>query len=199
MGTGAMINGCLDVENSNMSAPLLAKTFGITLFSIISAIAFATILGTVSGLIVAASGAVAHDLMDKYMKMKLTEKGKVTAGRFAAVGVGIIAIILGIIFEKQNVNFLVGLAFAIAASANLPAILMLLFWKKTTSQGISWGIIVGMVASLVIILFSPTLYEIYGLPSDQAWIPLQNPGIISIPLGFITLVIVSLMTKKKTV
>jgi cation/acetate symporter len=199
MGTGAMINGCLDVENSNMSAPLLAKTFGITLFSIISAIAFATILGTVSGLIVAASGAVAHDLMDKYMKMKLTEKGKVTAGRFAAVGVGIIAIILGIIFEKQNVNFLVGLAFAIAASANLPAILMLLFWKKTTSQGISWGIIVGMVASLAIILFSPTLYEIYGLPPDQAWIPLQNPGIISIPLGFITLVIVSLMTKKKAV
>ncbi|MBI5475721.1 MAG: cation acetate symporter [Ignavibacteriales bacterium] len=199
MGTGAMINGCLDVENSNMSAPLLAKTFGITLFSIISAIAFATILGTVSGLIVAASGAVAHDLMDKYMKMKLTEKGKVTAGRFAAVGVGIIAIILGIIFEKQNVNFLVGLAFAIAASANLPAILMLLFWKKTTSQGISWGIIIGMVASLVIILFSPTLYEIYGLAPDQAWIPLQNPGIISIPLGFITLVIVSLMTKKKTV
>lgn len=199
MGTGAMINGCLDVENSNMSAPLLAKTFGITLFSIISAIAFATILGTVSGLIVAASGAVAHDLMDKYMKMKMTEHGKVTAGRFAAVGVGIIAIILGIIFEKQNVNFLVGLAFAIAASANLPAILMLLFWKKTTSKGISWGIIVGMVASLVIILFSPTLYEIYGLPPDQAWIPLQNPGIISIPLGFITLVIVSLMTKKKTV
>lgn len=197
MGTGAMINGGLDVESSNMAAPLLAKTFGITLFSVISALAFATILGTVSGLIVAASGAVAHDLMDKFMKIKMTEKSKVTYGRIAAVGVGIIAIILGIIFQSQNVSFLVGLAFAIAASANLPAILMLLFWKKTTSKGIAWGIVVGMVASLVIILFSPTMYEIMGFPPESAPIPLQNPGIISIPLGFITLVVVSLIKKKK--
>ena len=199
MGVGAMINGGLDLESSNMSAPLLAKTFGITLFSIISAIAFATILGTVSGLIVAASGAVAHDLLDKYMKIKMTETMKVNYGRMAAVGVGIIAIILGILFQNQNVNFLVGLAFAIAASANLPAILMLLFWKRTTSKGIAWAISVGMLASLLIILLSPTLYEIYGLPASDAPIPLQNPGIISIPLGFITLVTVSLLTKRKTV
>ena len=197
MGSGAMINGSLDVQNSNMSAPLLAKTFGITLFSIISAIAFATILGTVSGLIVAASGAVAHDLMDKYMKIEMTEHAKVRAGRLAAVVVGIVAIVLGIIFEKQNVNFLVGLAFAIAASANLPAILMLLFWKKTTSKGIAWAISVGMLASLGIILLSPTLFEIYGLPPARAPIPLQNPGIFSIPLGFLTLIVVSLLTKNK--
>jgi cation/acetate symporter len=196
MGTGAMINGCLDVESSNMSAPLLAKTFGITLFSIVSAIAFATILGTVSGLIVAASGAVAHDFMDKFLKIDMTEKGKVKAGRIAAVVVGIVAIILGILFKNQNVNFLVGLAFAIAASANLPAILMMLFWKKTTSSGIAWAIVVGTLASLGIILFSPTLYEIYGLNSQDAPIPLQNPGIISIPLGFLTLIIVSLLTQK---
>jgi cation/acetate symporter len=199
MGTGAMINGGLDLESSNMSAPLLAKTFGITIFSIISAIAFATILGTVSGLIVAASGAVAHDLLDKYMKIKMTDAMKVTYGRMAAVGVGIIAIILGILFQNQNVNFLVGLAFAIAASANLPAILMLLFWKRTTAKGISWAISVGMVASLLIILLSPTLYEIYGLPAADAPIPLQNPGIISIPLGFMTLIAVSLFTRRKTV
>jgi cation/acetate symporter len=86
---------------------------------------------------VAASGAVAHDFMDKFLKMDMTEQAKVKAGRIAAVFVGIIAIFLGILFEKQNVNFLVGLAFAIAASANLPAILMLLFWKRTTSSGIS--------------------------------------------------------------
>ncbi len=195
MGLGAMVSGGMDVENSNMAAPLLAKTFGITLFSIISAIAFATILGTVSGLIVAASGAVAHDLLDKYKQIKMTDKGKVTAGRISAVAVGIVAIILGIIFEKQNVNFLVGLAFAIAASANLPAIIMLLFWKKTTAKGIAWGITVGMLSSLLIILISPTLYEIYGLDPQKALIPLQNPGIISIPLGFITLVTVSLLTK----
>jgi cation/acetate symporter len=197
MGTGAMINGGLDVESSNMSAPLLAKTFGVTLFSIVSAIAFATILGTVSGLIVAASGAVAHDFMDKYLKIDMTEEGKVKAGRIAAVVVGIIAILLGILFKNQNVNFLVGLAFAIAASANLPAILMLLFWKKTTSSGIAWAIVVGTLTSLGIILLSPTLYEIYGLNPLDAPIPLQNPGIISIPLGFITLIIVSLMTANR--
>jgi cation/acetate symporter len=195
MGTGAMINGGLDVESSNMAAPLLAKTFGILIFSIISAIAFATILGTVSGLIVASSGAVAHDLMDKFMGIKMNDKQKVSAGRTAAVIVGIIAIVLGIIFQKQNVNFLVGLAFAIAASANLPAIIMLLFWKKTSSKGIAWGITVGMLSCLAIILFSPTMYEIYGLKPSTAPIPLQNPGIISIPLGFITLTLVSLFTK----
>lgn len=199
MGVGAMINGGLDVESSNMSAPLLAKMFGLTLFSIVSAIAFATILGTVSGLIVAASGAVAHDLMDKFMKIKMTENQKVSYGRMAAVIVGLVAIVLGIIFEKQNVNFLVGLAFAIAASANLPAIIMLLFWKKTTAKGISWAIVVGALTALLIIMLSPTMFEIYGLPPESAIIPLQNPGIISIPLGFITLVVVSLLTQKKNV
>lgn len=197
MGFGAMINGGLDPESSNMAAPLLAKTFGLTLFSIISAIAFATILGTVSGLIVAASGAVAHDLMDKYLKVKMTEKQKVGYGRIAAVIVGLLAIILGIIFEKQNVNFLVGLAFAIAASANLPAIVMLLFWKKTTAKGISWAIVVGAVSSLIIIMLSPTMFEIYGLAPEAAIIPLQNPGIFSIPLGFLTLIVVSLSTQPK--
>ena len=196
LGSGAMVNGTLDPENSNMAAPLLAKTFGVLLFSIISAIAFATILGTVSGLIVASSGAVAHDLMDKYMKVKMTEKQKVMAGRLSAVVVGIFAIILGIIFHDQNVSFLVGLAFAIAASANLPAIVMLLFWKKTTSKGIAWAIVVGMSSALLIILFSPTMYDIYGLNPATAPIPLQNPGIISIPLGFLTLIVVSLLTKK---
>ncbi len=196
MGAGAMFNGGLDMESSNMSAPLLAKTFGIVLFSIISAIAFATILGTVSGLIVASSGAVAHDLMDKYMNVKMTENQKVNAGRVAAIVVGIFAIILGIIFKDQNVSFLVGLAFAIAASSNLPAIIMLLFWKKTTSRGISWAILVGMISSVLIILLSPTMYEIYGLRGSDAPIPLQNPGIVSIPMGFITLVLISLVTKK---
>ncbi len=199
LGTGAMINGTLDPENSNMAAPLLSKAFGIMLFSIISAIAFATILGTVSGLIVASSGAVAHDLMDKYMKVKMTEKGKVTAGRIAAICVGIFAIILGIIFENQNVSFLVGLAFAIASSSNLPAIVMLLFWKQTTAKGIAWGIMVGMFSALILILLSPTMFEIYGMSPDKAIIPLKNPGIISIPLGFLTLVVVSLFTKNHRV
>ena len=197
MGLGAMTNGVLDMESSNMSAPLLAKYFGIGLFAIISAIAFATILGTVSGLIVAASGAVAHDLMDRYMNLKLSDKAKVRAGKLTAIVVGGIAILLGILFKGMNVSFLVGWAFAVAASANLPAILMLLFWKKTTAQGITYSILVGIISALTIILLSPDMYDRYGLDPASAPIPLGNPGIISIPLSFITLIVVSLMTRKK--
>lgn len=197
MGLGAMTHGVLDMGSSNMSAPLLAKYFGVGLFSIISAIAFATVLGTVSGLIVASSGAVAHDLMDRFMNLKLTDKGKVRAGKISAVVVGAIAIMLGILFKGMNVSFLVGWAFAVAASANLPAILMLLFWKKTTAQGIASSILVGIVAALTIILLSPDMYIRYGLDPATAPIPLGNPGIISIPLSFLTLIVVSLMTQKK--
>lgn len=196
MGLGSMISGVLDVESSNMSGPLLAKSFGVGLFSIISAIAFATVLGTVSGLIVASSGAIAHDFVDKYLKVEMTDKGKVRAGKIAAVCVGIFAILLGILFKGMNVSFLVGLAFAVAASANLPAILFLLFWKKTTAKGIAWSIFVGIVSSIGIILLSPTMYERYGLIPQNAPIPLDNPGIISIPLAVITLVTVSLFSQK---
>lgn len=195
MGLGAAVNGVLDVESSNMSGPLLAKYFGIGLFSIISAIAFATVLGTVSGLIVASSGAIAHDFMDKYLNLKMDDRKKVKAGKLAAFGVGIFAIILGILFKGMNVSFLVGLAFAVAASANLPAILFLLFWEKTTAKGIAWSIITGIVSSVTLILFSPTMYEKYGLPASSAIFPIDNPGIISIPLATIVLVVVSLLTQ----
>jgi len=196
MGLGAMTNGVLDVESSNMSAPLLAKFFGIALFSIISAIAFATVLGTVSGLIVAASGAVAHDLMKNFAGIDMSDKGQVKAGKISAICVGIVAIILGILFKGMNVSFLVGLAFAVAASANLPAIFMVLFWKRTTAAGVASSILVGMVSALAIILMSPSMYDRYGLGGANAPIALDNPGIISIPLAFITLVVVSLITKK---
>ncbi len=197
MGFGAMINGVLDMESSNMSAPLLAKSFGIIVFSIVSAIAFATVLGTVSGLIVASSGAIAHDFIDRYLKVKMTDKGKVRAGKLAAFGVGILAIFLGIIFKGMNVSFLVGLAFSVAASANLPAIVMIIFWKKTTSRGIAASIVVGILASVIIILLSPSMFEQFRLPRENAPMPFDNPGIISIPLSFLTLVVVSLFTQKK--
>jgi cation/acetate symporter len=196
MGLGAMVNGVINPADSNMAAPLLARSFGQLLFAIISAIAFATVLGTVSGLIVAASGAVAHDLFDRYLKIKMDDRQKVRAGKISAFVVGGIAILLGILFKGMNVTFLVGLAFAVAASANLPAIIMLLFWKRTTSKGIAASIVVGIVASLGLIAFSPDLYTLYGLNPLDAPIPLSNPGIISIPLSFITLVVVSLMTQK---
>ena len=199
MGLGAMVNGVLDVQSSNMAGPLLARFFGIAIFSIISAIAFATVLGTVSGLIVAASGAVAHDLIANYFGIPLTDKGQVKAGKIAAVVVGVFAILLGIAFKGINVSFLVGLAFAVAASANLPAILMMLFWKKTTAKGISASIVVGIISAMTIILLSPKTFTVYGLPPESAPIAMNNPGIISIPLAFITLVVVSLMTQKDEV
>lgn len=196
MGLGAAVNGVIDVESSNMSAPLLAKAFGVGLFSIISAIAFATILGTVSGLIVASSGAIAHDFIDRYLGKNLEDKKKVMAGKIAAFSVGIVAIGLGIAFKGMNVSFLVGWAFAVAASANLPAILMLLFWKKTTAKGIAWSIVTGIIAALGIILTSPTMWERYGLKAADAPHMLDNPAILSFTLALIVLVIVSLATRK---
>jgi len=195
MGLGAMVSGVLDLNSSNMSAVLLAKQFGILLFSIISAVAFSTVLGTVSGLIVAASGAVAHDLMDNFLGVDFTDKGKVRAGKIAAIVTGVIAIVLGIIFKGVNVAFLVGWAFAVAASANLPAILMLLFWKKTTAKGIALSIYVGMFSALTIIMLSPKMWKQFDF-AGTAPLPIDNPGIISIPLAFITLIIVSLLTQK---
>lgn len=198
MGLGAMVNGSIDLSNSNMSAPLLAKGFGIFIFSIISAIAFATVLGTVSGLIVASSGAVAHDIMDRFLNIKMTDKQKVTAGKITAIAVGIIAMILGILFQGMNVSYLVGWAFAVAASANLPAIIMVLFWKKTTAKGVVASISVGLLSSMLIILLSQTTIDgIYHLVDVTSIVPINNPAIISVPLAFITIVVVSLLTKKK--
>ena len=197
MGLGAVVNAALNPVTDNMSAPLLARTFGTFLFAVISAIAFATVLGTVSGLIIAASGAVAHDLMDRYLQLGFNEKQKVRAGKIAAFVVGIIAIMLGILFQGMNVSFLVGLAFAVAASANLPSIIMILFWKKTTAKGIAASIVTGMVSAIGIIMFSPSMYDKFGLNPATAPVPLDNPGIISIPLSFLVLVVVSLLTQKK--
>lgn len=197
LGLGAMTGGVIDLTNNNMSAPLLARSFGLGIFAIISAIAFSTILGTVSGLIVASSGAVANDLMHKFLKINMSEKKMVMAGRITAIGVGIIAMALGIAFKHMNVSYLVGWAFSVAASANLPAIIMVLFWKRTTSKGVIASIAVGLVSALGLILLSPdTFSQVYGLPAADAPMPFSQPAIISVPLSFITLVVVSLMTKK---
>jgi cation/acetate symporter len=195
LGLGAMTSATVNPADNNMSAPLLADAFGTFLFAMISAIAFATVLGTVSGLIIAASGAVAHDLMDRFGGLIKNERQKVIAGRVAAFVVGAIAILLGIAFQGVNVSFLVGLAFAVAASANLPCIVMMLFWKRTTSKGMVASMIVGIVVSVGIILFSPTAWELYGLQPADAPIPFKNPGIFAIPLSFLAIFLVSKLTK----
>jgi cation/acetate symporter len=196
LGLGAIVNGVLNPVSDNMSAPLLANSFGNVLFAIITALAFATVLGTVSGLIVAASGAVANDLMDKFFKRSMDEKAKVFAAKATAVIVGIISVVLGILFRGVNVGFLVGLAFSVAASANFPSIIMVLFWKKTTAAGIVASILVGSFTSIGIIFLGPDMFELYGQQRSAAWIPLGQPAIVSMPLSFITLVVFSLIQKR---
>ncbi len=198
LGFGSMISGGLDLTNSNMAAPLLAKNFSVAIFAIISAIAFATVLGTVSGLLVASSGAVVHDLVGSTKHKTMSDKTEVKIGKIAAIVVGCIAIVLGIVFKNMNVSFLVGWAFAVAASANLPAIIMVLFWKRTTAKGVIASIIVGLVSAMAIILLSQSTYnDVYHLVNVTAPMPIDNPAIISIPLSFLTLIVVSLMTKQK--
>lgn len=195
LGIGAIANGVLNPLNDNMSAPLLARSFGELLFAAVTALAFATVLGTVAGLIIAASGAVANDLLDRYMKLDLSGNGKVIAAKSTAVVVGVISVVLGILFKDVNVGFLVGWAFAVAASANFPAIIMVLFWKRTTAAGVVSSILVGMTAALAIILLGPDMFVRYGMKQADAWIPLGQPALFSMPLSFLVLIVVSLLTR----
>ena len=195
LGLGAMTSGALDPTDTNMAAPLLAKSFSDTLFAVISAIAFTTVLGTVSGLIMAGSGAVAHDLVENVFGVRMNDHEKIRVGKLAAVGLGLVAMVLGIVFRNFNVSFLVGWAFNIAASANLPALVMLLFWPRTTRQGIIAAVTVGMLASLAWILLSADTFEkVYGISRDLALTPFSQPGLVTIPLGFLVLIVVSLLT-----
>jgi cation/acetate symporter len=195
MGLGAMTSGALNDTDTNMAAPILARSFSELLFAIISAIAFTTVLGTVSGLILASAGAVTHDLLESSGAVHLTDHERVRIAKIASVAVGIVAIVLGILFKELNVSYLVGWAFSVAASANLPALVMLLFWPRTTRQGVIAAVIVGMASSLAWILLSgDTFAAVFGLPKESAPVPFSQPGIVTIPLGFITLVVVSLMT-----
>lgn len=197
LGIGAIANGVLNPLNDNMSAPLLARSFGEMLFAAVTALAFATVLGTVAGLIVAASGAVANDFLDRYMKLDLSGNAKVIAAKSTAVVVGVVSVVLGILFKDVNVGFLVGWAFAVAASANFPAIIMVLFWKRTTAAGVVSAILVGMSAALAIILLGPDMFVRYGMERVDAWIPLGQPAILSMPLSFLVLIGVSLLTQPK--
>jgi cation/acetate symporter len=197
LGLGAMASGTLDVTDTNMAAPLLAKSFSPLLFAVISAIAFTTVLGTVSGLILAASGAIAHDLMKNVLKMEMNDDAQVRAAKIAAVVVGVLAMILGIANQKMNVAFLVAWAFNVAASANLPSLVMLLFWKRVTKQGITAAITVGLVSSVAWLLSSePAFKNVYG-STQPGLVPFSQPGLVTIPLGFLVLIIVSLLTAKK--
>lgn len=197
LGLGAMASGALDVTDNNMAAPLLARSMNEWLFAVISGIAFTTVLGTVSGLILASAGAVTHDLLTSVFRMKLTDHEKVRVAKLASVVVGAIAIVLGILFRELNVSYLVGWAFSVAASANLPALVMILFWRGVTRQGVIAAVVVGMTSSLAWILCSgETFAKVYGLSAADGLVPFSQPGIVTIPLGFVTLIVVSWLTRR---
>jgi cation/acetate symporter len=174
---------------ANSAAPLLAfELGGPILLGLIAAIAFATILAVVAGLTITAAASFAHDIYASVVKKGKPEAGaEVKVARRTVVVIGIIAIIGGIGANGQNIAFLVALAFAVAASANLPTIVYSLFWKRFTTQGALWSMYGGLASAILVIAFSPV---VSGTPTsmipsaDFDLIPLSNPGIISIPLAF---------------
>ncbi|MEV0337180.1 cation acetate symporter [Nocardia sp. NPDC050717] len=174
----------------NSAAPLLAfELGGVILLGVISAVAFATILAVVAGLTITASASFAHDIYASVIKKgNVDERKQVRVSRITAVVIGVLAIGLGILANGQNIAFLVALAFAVAAAANLPTILYSLFWKRFNTTGALWSMYGGLISTIVLIVFSPAVSGtktsmITG--ADFHWFPLSNPGIVSIPLAFV--------------
>ncbi|WP_405868728.1 cation acetate symporter [Streptomyces sp. NBC_00005] len=180
----------------NTAVPLLAlnlggganSTGGTVLFAIVAAVAFATILAVVAGITLASSASVAHDLYASLRRRRAKPRSEVAVARVASVGIGVVAIALGLLARDLNVAFLVGLAFAVAASANLPVLLYSLFWRGFTTRGAVWAVYGGLVPALALVVLSPV---VSGSPDslfpavDFQYFPLQNPGLVSIPLGFL--------------
>jgi cation/acetate symporter len=180
-------------KGGNLAAPNLAAelgggtgtTGGDLFLAVIAAVAFATILAVVAGLVISASGAVAHDVWSNIVRRgRESERSEVWVGRIAAIGVGAVAIGIALLGgEGLNVSFMVGLAFAVAASANFPALLLALSWRRFNTTGAVTGVLFGTFSSIGLIILSPTVWP--GPDGDGSPFGLENPGIISIPLGFI--------------
>lgn len=183
---------------SNMAAVLLAQVLGGDVFlGFISAVAFATILAVVAGLAISGAGAISHDLFVNVCKNGVCDpklEMRVTKG--ASIGLGILAIILGIGFENQNVAFMVGLAFAIAASVNFPIILLCIYWKNLTTKGVFWGGLIGLVSVLTLVLLSKSVWvKVFGF--SEAIFPYEHPAIFTMPLTFILIFIISKLDNGK--
>ncbi|WP_063062524.1 solute symporter family protein [Nocardia sienata] len=187
----------------NAAAPLLAfELGGVILLGIISAVAFATILAVVAGLTITASASFAHDIYANVIRRgKADDAAQVRVSRITAVVIGVLAIALGILANGQNIAFLVALAFAVAASANLPTILYSLFWRRFNTTGALFSMYGGLISTVVLIVFSPA---VSGSPTamlpdlDFDWFPLSNPGIVSIPLAFVLGVVGTYLGGKDT-
>jgi len=182
-------------KGGNMAAPLLGEHLaGSWFLGFIAAVAFATILAVVAGLTLAGASAYSHDIYVNVIKKgHATEEQQVKAAKIATIVFGVFAVGLGILFKGQNVAFMVGLAFAIAASANFPALLMSIVWKRFTTQGAVWSILVGALTSVTMILLSPTVWvDVFHNPA--AIVPMKNPAIFSMTAAFAVGILVSLLT-----
>ena len=170
------------------------------MMAVVSAVAFATVLAVVAGLAITASASVAHDIYNSIIRNgEATEQEQVRVSRITVVVIGVVAIVLGIGAMGQNVAFLVSLAFAVAASANVPTILFSLYWRKFNTVGALASMYTGLISSLVLITLSPAVSgtETAMIPgADFAIFPLTNPGLISIPAAFIAGIIGTMIGKK---
>ena len=169
-----------------MVAVHLSHALGGDLFlGFISAVAFATILAVVAGLTLSGASALSHDLYANVIAHgRSTEKMEMKVSRYATIGLAVFAMLLGIIFEKQNVAFMVGLAFAVAASANFPVLIMSMFWSKLTTRGAVAGGVLGMVSSVLLICLTKAVWVETFHFGDEAPIPYQNPAMFSMMLSF---------------
>ena len=184
---------------NNMAAIHLANAVGGDMFlGFISAVAFATILAVVSGLTLAGASAVSHDLYASALKKgKANEKKELFVSKISAVILGCIAIFLGILFEQQNVAFMVGLAFAVAASANFPLLFLAMYWKGLTSKGALIGGSAGLITATVLVILGPTVW-VEILEYDQPIFPYRYPALFSVTTAFIMMWLFSVMDKSKS-
>ncbi|MGQ7819051.1 cation acetate symporter [Metapseudomonas furukawaii] len=183
---GALVGG------GNMVAMHLAQAVGGNLFlGFLSAVAFATILAVVAGLTLAGASAISHDLYVTVIKRgQASEAQEMRVSRLAVLGLGLVAITLGILFEQVNITFLVGLTFGIAASANFPVLIMAMYWPGLTTRGAIWGGLIGLASALSLVILSPTIW-VTVLGQERALFPYDHPALFSMPLAFLAIVVVS--------
>ena len=184
--------------SANMAAVLVAKAVGGNVFfGFISAVAFATILAVVAGLTLSGASAVSHDIYATVIKKgKADSASELKVSRLTTLVLGVIAVALGIAFEKQNIAFMVSLAFAIAASANFPVLFMAVLWKDCTTKGAVIGGFMGLISSVGLTIVSPSVWEAtLGYPKGSAWFPYTSPALFSMTIGFVGIWLFSIMDR----
>jgi cation/acetate symporter len=206
-GAAAFVGGeAIKASNAagNMAAPLLAQVLGgDVLMSFVSAVAFATILAVVAGLVLSGASAFAQDVYGQIIKKgKATEKQQMLAAKYASLSVSVLSILLALFAQNLNVAFLVSLAFCVAASANLPVIVFTIYWKRFNTAGAMTGMLSGLISALVLVAISPSVMspvEGATLITGNPIFPLTNPALLSVPIGFIGGVIGTLVSSKQDV